>query len=137
MDAEATAATWIDDVIRGVTRPWATSARPALLCREPEGGWARSDNMTRPSGTRPHRLVAKDTTLSRWRHGFESRWGCHVFDLVAASTGSLGLPSRLAVSVLRPSERDDVGGLSNLAKCLSQALVTVRDRVLVPKGRRR
>ncbi len=24
----------------------------------------------------PHRLVAKDTTLSRWRHGFESRWGC-------------------------------------------------------------
>ncbi len=25
---------------------------------------------------RPHRLVAKDTTLSRWRHGFESRWGC-------------------------------------------------------------
>ena len=27
--------------------------------------------------TGPHRLVAKDTTLSRWRHGFESRWGCH------------------------------------------------------------
>lgn len=26
--------------------------------------------------SRPHRLVAKDTTLSRWRHGFESRWGC-------------------------------------------------------------
>ena len=26
--------------------------------------------------TWPHRLVAKDTTLSRWRHGFESRWGC-------------------------------------------------------------
>ena len=25
---------------------------------------------------RPHRLVAKDTTLSRWRHGFEPRWGC-------------------------------------------------------------
>ncbi len=24
----------------------------------------------------PHRLAAKDTTLSRWRHGFESRWGC-------------------------------------------------------------
>ena len=24
----------------------------------------------------PHRLVAQDTTLSRWRHGFESRWGC-------------------------------------------------------------
>ena len=23
----------------------------------------------------PHRLVAQDTTLSRWRHGFESRWG--------------------------------------------------------------
>jgi hypothetical protein len=20
--------------------------------------------------------VAEDTTLSRWRHGFESRWGC-------------------------------------------------------------
>ncbi len=21
--------------------------------------------------------MAEDTTLSRWRHGFESRWGCH------------------------------------------------------------
>jgi hypothetical protein len=28
---------------------------------------------------RPHRLEAKDTTLSRWRHGFESRWGCSGF----------------------------------------------------------
>src|SRR5579863_10629235 len=27
-------------------------------------------------GARPHRLAAKDTTLSRWRHGFEPRWGC-------------------------------------------------------------
>ena len=26
--------------------------------------------------SRPHRLVAEDTTLSRWRHGFEPRWGC-------------------------------------------------------------
>jgi len=23
---------------------------------------------------RSHRLVAEDTTLSRWRHGFKSRW---------------------------------------------------------------
>jgi hypothetical protein len=30
-----------------------------------------------PKGAGPHRLVAEDTTLSRWRHGFESRWGCH------------------------------------------------------------
>ena len=30
-----------------------------------------------PAGSEgPHRLVAEDTTLSRWRHGFESRWGC-------------------------------------------------------------
>src|SRR5919198_4519303 len=28
------------------------------------------------TGTPPrsHRLVAQDTTLSRWRHGFKSRW---------------------------------------------------------------
>jgi hypothetical protein len=25
----------------------------------------------------PHRLVAQDTTLSRWLHEFESRWGRH------------------------------------------------------------
>src|SRR5581483_477504 len=30
------------------------------------------------TSARPHRLEAKDTTLSRWRHGFESRWGCKV-----------------------------------------------------------
>ena len=30
------------------------------------------------AAARPHRLEAKDTTLSRWRHGFESRWGCQV-----------------------------------------------------------
>lgn len=29
-----------------------------------------------PLRARPHRLAAKDTTLSRWRHGFEPRWGC-------------------------------------------------------------
>jgi len=32
--------------------------------------------------TRPHRLEAKDTTLSRWRHGFESRWGCELLPRV-------------------------------------------------------
>jgi hypothetical protein len=43
------------------------------------GQWARQeigyDDAFR-TAARPHRLVAKDTTLSRWRHGFESRWGC-------------------------------------------------------------
>ena len=37
-----------------------------------------SSGVRRLRALRPHRLVAKDTTLSRWRHGFESRWGCTV-----------------------------------------------------------
>lgn len=27
---------------------------------------------------RPYRLEAQDITLSRWKHGFESRWGYHM-----------------------------------------------------------
>ncbi len=32
--------------------------------------------------SRSHRLVAKDTTLSRWRHGFESRWDCQLWSVL-------------------------------------------------------
>lgn len=38
------------------------------------GSWNRGSNPCTPA-IRPHRLVVKVITLSRWRHGFESRWG--------------------------------------------------------------
>ena len=50
------------------------AARPDQPCSDPGGRGPRG--MMDGHATRPHRLVAKDITLSRWRHGFESRWGC-------------------------------------------------------------
>ena len=50
-----------------VSQPWPIRRRvvlPARTGREPR----RSDSIG------SHRLVAQDTTLSRWRHGFEPRW---------------------------------------------------------------
>src|SRR5437763_7607759 len=37
--------------------------------------WAVGPGAGNTVGRRPHRLAAQDTTLSRWQHGFESRWG--------------------------------------------------------------
>src|SRR5579859_1370660 len=62
---------------------------------------------------RPHRLEAKDTTLSRWRHGFESRWGCSTKGQVkrpfgdrAVSAMAAGLADRpFATGAARQNER--------------------------------
>ncbi len=48
---------------------------------------------------RPHRLEAKDTTLSRWRHGFEPRWGCQRFHFARAGFGGRELDSQGIVIV--------------------------------------
>ncbi len=34
-------------------------------------------DMRMPSDLQLRRIETDETTLSRWRHGFESRWGCH------------------------------------------------------------
>ena len=47
---------------------------------------------------RPHRLEAKDTTLSRWRHGFESRWGCQIDPVVDEGLSALHLGAFAASS---------------------------------------
>src|SRR5438093_10954421 len=49
-----------------------SSAAAQVPARRPEedvGRWLHS-----LGHARSHRLVAEDTTLSRWRHGFKSRW---------------------------------------------------------------
>ena len=43
------------------------------------------------AATRSHRLVAQDTTLSRWRHGFEPRWDCQFRGQVRGLFSSSGL----------------------------------------------
>jgi hypothetical protein len=56
-----------------VQRCWKSSDRLGTLS---EAKWVRDTMYPLIGRARSHRLVAKDTTLSRWRHGFESRWDC-------------------------------------------------------------
>ena len=49
------------------------SAFPRELLLEDAGKLPIAPRPEQPRGG-SHRLGAKDTTLSRWRHGFESRW---------------------------------------------------------------
>src|SRR5207249_8187142 len=56
------------------TKMWrrTSSAAAQVPARRPEedvGRWLHS-----LGHARSHRLEAEDTTLSRWRHGFKSRW---------------------------------------------------------------
>src|SRR5262249_17838928 len=60
--------------------------------------------------SRPHRLEAQDTALSRLKHGFESRWGHHLeTHVVTRAFGHIGhrarefpsAPLPLAVAILK------------------------------------
>ena len=60
--------------------PWHTSRRGEVVGRPPPDSCRAVSRYHVPAirRSRSHRLVAKDTTLSRWRHGFESRWDCQI-----------------------------------------------------------
>lgn len=62
-----------NEVIKGTLAPY-----PFLIPK-----WFREGHWPKFSRSfcivfRPHRLVAQDGTLSRYKHGFDSRWGRHL-----------------------------------------------------------
>jgi hypothetical protein len=89
-----------------------------------------------PKGAGPHRLVAEDTTLSRWRHGFESRWGCsQKFDADQGDRALFGLSCFAVVRVLSarsPRDAHDSRLVRESSQSLCEHAVAICRAVLIP-----
>ena len=59
-----------------VDQPVASAARPAPRSLAEAGRRSSGERTRTPKSRTRTCCVANYTTLSRWRHGFESRWGC-------------------------------------------------------------